>query len=295
VPVLRRHPLIGFFVLANGFSWLALLLLGGWLVLPAQLVVLVFTVGPTAAALTVTAATEVRRGLRDLLGRAVLWRVGLHWYAVALIGIPLVVVAAALVVPGAPASFSPVPPVRWLVTYVIVFVLSGVAGGPLLEEVGWRGFALPRVQALLGPLAGTFLLGGLWAVWHLPQYPVLPEWAEQNGGSDPASIGAFVLLVVALAPLMTWLCNRTGGSVLLAVLAHGSVNTSLLLVAHRLFPVTASSLVPFAVAVAVVALVLTAATRGRLGLPRTPPAQGAGTASPLVLEVVLTALVAAPA
>jgi uncharacterized protein len=183
----RRHPLIWYFVLANGFSWMTLFLFGGWLDLSAQLVVLVFTIGPTAAAVTMTAIIDGRSGVRDLLGRIVLWRAGVWWYVVTLLGLPLVILLATFALPGAVASFSPMSPVRWLVTYVIVFVLGGIAGGPLFEEVGWRGFALPRMQAQLGPLNGTLLLGGLWALWHLPQYPVLPEWVAQNGGSDPAA------------------------------------------------------------------------------------------------------------
>jgi hypothetical protein len=113
-----------------------LVLLGRWLDLPAQVVVLVFTAGPTVAAVAVTVAVDGRRGLRALLGRIVLWRVAPRWYAVALLGIPLVVLVATLILPGDLASFSPMPPVRWLVTYAIVFVLTGVARGPLLEEVG---------------------------------------------------------------------------------------------------------------------------------------------------------------
>jgi membrane protease YdiL (CAAX protease family) len=265
--LLRRHPLIWYFALADGFSWLTLFLLAGWLALPAQLVVLVFSIGPAAAAVTMTAVCGGRRGVRDLLGRVLLWRLGARWYVVALLGIPLVVLAATLLLPDAMASFSPMPPLRWLVTYAVVFVLAGLVGGALFEEVGWRGFALPRLEARLGPLGGTLLLGGLWTVWHLPQYLVLPEWVEQNGGADAASIGAFVLLVAALAPLMTWLFNHTRGSVLIATLAHASVNTALVTVPAQLFPSVGSTLAPFALAFTIVALVLTVVTRGRLGLP----------------------------
>jgi len=134
VGALRRHPLIGYFLLANGLSWLALLVLAGLLDLPAQVVVLAFTVGPTAAAVIVTALTDGRTGLRHWLRRVVLWRVALRWYLVALLGIPLAILLATLVLPGALAGFSPASPVRWLVTYAIVFVLTGVVGGPLLEE-----------------------------------------------------------------------------------------------------------------------------------------------------------------
>ncbi|HLZ26887.1 MAG TPA: hypothetical protein VKV73_06165 [Chloroflexota bacterium] len=89
--VLRHHSLVGYLALANGFSWLMLFVLGRWLGLPAQLVVLAFTLGPTTAAAIVTAAVDGRSGLRDLQRRSVLWRVEWRWYAVTLLGIPLVI------------------------------------------------------------------------------------------------------------------------------------------------------------------------------------------------------------
>src|ERR1051325_9432718 len=84
-PALRRYPMVSYFVLANGFSWLMLLLFAAWLALPAQLVVLLFTLGPTLAAVAVTAVIEGRPGLQDLWRRIHLWRVPLKWYAVALL------------------------------------------------------------------------------------------------------------------------------------------------------------------------------------------------------------------
>jgi membrane protease YdiL (CAAX protease family) len=171
----RRHPLIWYFVLAIGFSWLTLFLLGAWLGMPSQLMVLVFTIGPTAAAVTMTAIITMV-GVEF----ATCWAAsccgesacgGTWWHNW-----------------GSRSSsswrhlrcpvrwrVSPMSPVRWLVTYVIVFVLGGIAGGPLFEEVGWRGFALPRMQAQLGPLNGTLLLGGLWALWHLPSTRCCPS------------------------------------------------------------------------------------------------------------------------
>jgi CAAX protease family protein len=264
---LQRHPLVAYFVMASAFSWLMLVVLAAWLSLPTQVVVLVFTIGPAFAAIAVVRVVEETPGLRDLWRRLRIWRVGVGWYAVVLLGVPLLVLASTLLTPGAIASFVPTSPVRWLVTYVVVFVIGGVAGGPLFEEIGWRGFALPRLQVQMGPLGGTLVLGVMWAVWHLPQYALLPEWVAQNGGADPASVLAFFVLVMALSPLMTWLFNNTRGSVLLAVLTHASVNTALMLVPGQLFPAAASNLVPFAVAFSVVAIALVLFTRGRLGQP----------------------------
>jgi CAAX protease family protein len=102
-------------------------------------------------------------------------------------------------------------------------------------------------------------------MWHLPQYAVLPEWVQQNGGADPASILAFLLLVMALSPLMTWLFNHTRGSVLMSILTHASVNTALVLVPGQLFPAAGTDLAPFALAFSIMAIVLVVRTRARLG------------------------------
>lgn len=262
---LRRHPLIGYFLLANGFSWLTLLVLGGLLNLPMALVVLLFTVGPTAAAVIMTAVVDGRTGLRRLLRRVALWRVGLKWYLVALLGIPLVIFLATILLPGALASFQPMSPVRFLVTYIIWFLLAGVPSGALFEEPGWRGFALPRMQEQLGPLGGTLLLGVLWGVWHLPQYVLVPDWAAQSGGLNPASVGTFLLMVLALTPIMTWIFNHTRGSILLAILAHASVNTAELVVVNQLFPSAANEAINGVLGFGAVALALILITRGRLG------------------------------
>jgi membrane protease YdiL (CAAX protease family) len=217
-----------------------------------------------------TAVLHGRSGLGDLWRQTLHWRVHLRWYAATLVGIPLLIAAATLLTPGALASFSPMEPVRWLVTYAVVFVLTSVGGGALFEEIGWRGFALPRMQAQLGPLRATLVLGLLWSVWHLPQYMLLPEWVEQNGGADPLNIGAFIVLVMALAPLMTWLFNHTHGSVLMAILAHSSVNTGLIMVPSQLSASLGTSLLPYAIALAMVAVALTVGTRGRLGQSPAP-------------------------
>jgi membrane protease YdiL (CAAX protease family) len=83
--------------------------------------------------------------------------------------------------PGAAASFDPLTPAKWL-SYLWLFPLVIVVGGPLFEEIGWRGFALPRLEQQWGPLGGTVILGLLWAAWHYPQY-LMADWAAQNGDS----------------------------------------------------------------------------------------------------------------
>ena len=215
---LERHQVSAFFVLAYGFSWLAELLLFGVLGQPAALTVPVITFGPTVGAVVLTAALEGRAGLRQLWARIRQWRVDRRWYGAALVLIPLSYLAGTLVLPGAFASYTPESIVRLLITWLIVLTVGGVIGGPLGEEPGWRGFALPRLQAQLGPLGGTLLLGFVWAGWHFPQF-LMPEWADQNGGlSGDNAARSSSARCSSLAVILTWLFNHTGGSILLAIL-----------------------------------------------------------------------------
>ncbi len=223
--VVRRHPIVAFFTLAYGLSWAMLLTLYGLLGLPASLVILLQTLGPTLAALVTVRMVEGPAGPRRLLSRIRIWRVARRWYLFALVGIPVVCVLAALVVPGAFVGLGDSSAVK-LGIELLAFMVVGFFSGPLFEEPGWRGFALPRLQARMGALPGTLVLGALWAAWHLPQY-LVPEWAHQNGGLDPSLIATFLVMVVAIAPIMTWLYNRTNGSLLLVMLAHASINASL--------------------------------------------------------------------
>ena len=275
---LARHQVSAFFALAFGFSWLAELLLFGVLKLPAALTVLVVTFGPTVGALVMTAVLEGRAGLKQLRARMRQWRVNRRWYGAALVVIPLFYLAGTLVLPGAFASYTPDSVIRLLITWLIVLTLGGIIGGPLGEEPGWRGFALPRLQAQLGPLGGTLVLGLVWAGWHFPQF-LMPEWADQNGGLSATTLLVFVGTVLAVAVILTWIFNHTDGSILLAILAHSSVNTSQA-VLNPLFPAVNTDLNGL-IGFGALAIVIVVMTRGRLGLPapaataRLLPASGA--------------------
>jgi len=256
--LIRRHPMIAFFTLAYGISWAMLLTLYGLLGLPAALVILLQTLGPTVAALVTAGVLEGPAGRRRLLARVRIWRVARRWYLFALAGIPAVCVLAALVLPGAFVGLGDQSAVKLGIEF-LAFVVVGFVSGPLLEEPGWRGFALPHLQAQMGALRGTLVLGALWAAWHLPQY-LVPEWANQNGGLNPTPVATFLLMVVAISPVMTWLFNRTRGSLFLVMLAHSSINASL-----AVFVVAASALNVGLLALGSLSVVLIVVTRGRLG------------------------------
>jgi uncharacterized protein len=213
------------------------------------------------AAFIMTATTEGRVGIRRLLRRIVLWRVRLRWYLFAFIGVPLVMTLGTILVPGGLASLQFLG-LGYVLTYLVTFVFVAVLGGPLGEEIGWRGFALPRMQPLHGPLVGSIILGLLWGLWHLPEFMV-PTWAESSGGSSPLAIVKFCIFAIAMTIILTWVFNNTKGSVLMAVLVHACIDAPFLPFSVLLGPseVMNSMLLGFGA----VALVVVALTRGRLG------------------------------
>jgi len=161
--VLARYPLLCFFVMAYAFTWIVISpwtlgatgagLLPIDLAAPATGLVLAAGIlaGPTLAAIIMTAATEGRTGVHRLLGRLVLWRVGVRWYLLALLGVPLIMLLGFLAYAMAPPDLDALGGPAYALTYLLGFVLTMVLGGPLFEEIGWRGFALPRLQRRYGP------------------------------------------------------------------------------------------------------------------------------------------------
>jgi membrane protease YdiL (CAAX protease family) len=191
--------------------------------------------------------------------RGRLWRVPFRWYLLGLAVIPAACLGAVAVLPGGIGALQNASAGSIVSTFAF-FLVFGFFSGPLFEEPGWRGFALPRLERDRGPLVGTLILGVLWGVWHLPQF-LVPEWAAQNGGSDPATIAAFLVLVMTLSPVLTWVYNRTG-SLWLAMVTHASINASLSM--GPVLPAAGPMLVGI-VAFGAISLVLVIATRGRFG------------------------------
>src|SRR5918995_6841170 len=180
--------------------------------------------GPFLAAFVMTGVTEGRAGVRRFLRRFVLWRVGLGWYLFAFFGIPVIAVLSVVVIPGVLGSFQglgALSPLSLLGVFVYVLILGGALG----EEPGWRGFALPRLQSLHGPLVGTLILGPLWALWHLPLF--FTPWNELT----TLNVVVFVLATTCLSIIYTWVFNNTKGSLLIAILLHWSFDLSTLPVA----------------------------------------------------------------
>ena len=255
-------PLVAFFVLAYALSWLILVPAGlGLLPDSAGILALLAPFGPAVAAFVVTALTGGRPAVGQLLRRMVQWRVGIHWYLLILFGVPLVELLGAFAVLGSVplddlAKNWPLIFTSYLPQALVAVVVIGLA-----EETGWRGFALPRLQERQGPLVGTAVLAVVWALWHLPNLLF--------GGWTGASYALWLVGTLAVTFVYTWVFNNTGGSILLAALLHAAINMSSGLVLDLIpgmedaFGVQLYGAV--AIACVIVALVLVAATRGRLG------------------------------
>jgi membrane protease YdiL (CAAX protease family) len=279
--LLARHPLVSFFIIVYAATWLVQLPLvslseTGVGLLPfssplppvAAIGIGVF-LGPFLTAFIMTGVTEGRAGIGRLLRRIVLWRVGLRWYLVVLVGPPVLIALGAVVLPGALASFQ--LDLSWLPVVVIGTIVAFFLVG-LLEETGWRGFALPRLQRQHGPLVGSLILGPLWGLWHLPLF-LWPTWnTPPNFPPTFFDILFFVLTSIAMTIVYTWVFNNTKGSVFMVMWLHSSQNafwTGALAVLFTAPLVTSYGLVlPVLVGFGAAALVIVVLTRGRLGYER---------------------------
>jgi len=235
--------------------------------------------GPSLAGLIVVAVTEGRKGLGDMVRRLFRWRVGLVWWAVALLG-PVVLTLVAIgvhVLTGGEAPSLLFWKEEWYMAPVLmVFLLLPLWGGPGGEEpFGWRGYMQPKLQekwGQWGPLMTSIIIGLAWGVWHLPEFynPTSTQYAIGIGFSVP-----MIVMWTSLSIVMTWLYNKTNGSVLLSgVVYHLMVDFSqaTLLADFSMagmsegIPQLDLRLLTTSIGVfALVALVLVIATRGRIG------------------------------
>jgi len=165
------------------------------------------------------ARDEGRAATRSLLRRVVAWRVGLRWYAFALGYMAAIKLAVALVYRVITGAWPQFGHQAWYAV-MAAMVVATIFGGPLGEEIGWRGYALPRLAARFGLARASVLLGLVWACWHLPVF-FMPG-LDQYGQSFPV----YLLQVTALSVAMAWLYGNTNGSLLLAILMHSAVNQS---------------------------------------------------------------------
>lgn len=209
--IIKRHPLVTFFMLAFVISWGSFYILGG---------AFLFPFGSIISALIVASITQGKVGLIDLMSRCLRWRVGLIWYAAALF-VPILIALFTVstnILLGAPS-----PTTAQISGWYNVFLLFPVAmiDAPFWEDSGWRGFAMPKFPEHRSQLFNTLILGLLLAGWHFP-----------IALSESSLTLPYLIATVASAFVTNWVYFNARESALLAILYHSSANTMGLL----LFP-----------------------------------------------------------
>jgi membrane protease YdiL (CAAX protease family) len=170
--------------------------------------------GPSIAGFIMAAATSGWAGVRHLLARVIPTRAGMPWYAAVLLGFPAANVAVAWLI--RPDSLKGLP--NWGRLIYLVPLTLVLDTGPLGEEFGWRGFALPRLLRRRRPLPAALILGAIWWAWHLPTFFIKALSQSQ------LSIPLFLVNSIALSILMTGLHVRTRGDLLMMILVHLMAN-----------------------------------------------------------------------
>lgn len=208
---------------------------------------------PTILAFAVTAATSGREGLRDLVDRIFRWRFPLRWYLASTLGIAVLALGARYVFSF--LSDTPPPPLfeftRWPDFAMAGLLLLVLDPGPIGEDPGWRGFALPRMLDRYSPTTAALLLGVIWTVWHLPAF----LFSGMPQSSLP--LGWFCVSMVSVTVLMSWVTINTRGAVIPAILMHWAFN--------RFSDLSLEGAMCTAAAYTLAALVVVVGTKGSLG------------------------------
>jgi membrane protease YdiL (CAAX protease family) len=233
--LISGHPRLSYFVIAFAGTWAFFLPfalssnVNGLGILPFGLpdialsiaFVLSSIAGPALASLVVTAVTSGRAGVGLLLRRCVRWRVGLGWYPIAMFGFLLVYLVGYSVFLGVNLPLALLA--KWPLLFTVFFpmVVFIILTASFAEELGWRGFALPRLQQRYGPALGTVILGTLHGLWHLPVF-----FTSLLGPFSLPTYAGFLVTAMAATFVYTWIFNHTRGSVLIATLTHGCADAS---------------------------------------------------------------------
>ena len=225
----KAHLLIAYFALAYAISWIIVLPLiasaQGFIDVPVPFALHYLNdYGPLLAAVIVARIADGAQGLLELFRGMIRWRGGLVWILIAAFSPPVVFgIAAAIVVfamgetPPDPGLLGELPYLPYLGFGGWIFWLLTVGLG---EESGWRGYALPKLQANMSALSATLIVTFFWVLWHLPRFFYFDGFLDQGFSALPL----FALQQLLLAVLLTWLYNSGRGSILAAALFHSGFN-----------------------------------------------------------------------
>ncbi len=216
---IKQHPVVTFYILAFAISWSGYFPQAAYThgLFPFQSILffVIGGIGPTIAAVIVTFVLHGKNGARELFAPLTQWRVGIAWYAMALFGNAVIWFAAIGLPGGVSLDMGKIGPWFMLFPIFLINMLMNV-----WEEIGWRGFALPRLQSCYTALVASLIVGVLWGLWHLPLL-LMKDYPMSNYPFIPFFIG-----ITASSVLYTWIYNNTKGSLLLATVFHAAGNTT---------------------------------------------------------------------
>jgi membrane protease YdiL (CAAX protease family) len=212
--LIKKYPLSSFFLIAYVIMYGAVSVgVFGLLDVPFVALAIVGSFVPLIAAVTVLGVTEGKPGIKKMSSKFLVWKVGYKWYLAAVL---VTILSAAVSVSYLIYNNLPIPELPIL--ELLLVLIFGLSLGPLSEEGGWSGYALPRLQSRYSALTSSLILGAIWAVWHLPLW-FIPDmaWSTMN-------FGLFFVALVAVRLVMGWAYNNTKGSLLIAVSFHAFFN-----------------------------------------------------------------------
>mgnify|MGYP001144628261 CR=1 FL=1 len=232
---IKRHPVCSFFALAFAYSWIWWGIL--FVVAPkgfeagrAEMGALALyglfgATGSTVASIVTTRIVDGRDGLRLLFSRLVKWRIDFVWYGAALFITPLLLttILSTLSFVVSPVFLPAMITSRGIATLVGFGIIVGLVAG-FFEELGWTGFAIPKLQTHYSALATGLIVGVVWGIWHF-----LPDFWGRVGSYGAFYIPNYVIFVIGVIAyriLIVWVYNNSKGSLLLAVLMHASFSGS---------------------------------------------------------------------
>ncbi|MFN2120708.1 MAG: CPBP family intramembrane glutamic endopeptidase [Anaerolineales bacterium] len=232
----KRRPILSYLLLAISVSWAAILLVigpAGFLgteEIPESVMTLVYMatlLGPSISGLLLTGLVDGRAGFRQLGGRLGVWRVGAGWYFLAVLSAPVAIGLALLILGTTSTAF--VPSIFRAANRVGLLV-AGLFGGLMVgvfEELGWTGFAVPRLLRRHGVVATGVIVGVVWGAWH---GPLFLGAARASTAIPPVLMLAILLFsfLPAFRVLMVWVYERTG-SLPVTILMHWSLTSSTLI------------------------------------------------------------------
>jgi len=193
-------------------------------------VMMAWFAGPSVAGILLTGLLYGREGFHNLLTRMTRWRIGARWYAVALLTAPILFAAVSLALSLLSPEFLPGILTTSDKAALLLFGISyGLIGGGFLEELGWTGFAVPRMRLRFGILATGLIVGVLWGAYH---FSVMLWMSSTYSGALPLAIllpAQLFAWLPAYRILMVWVYDRTGESLLLAMLMHASLSAGMLI------------------------------------------------------------------